>query len=238
MRLALGSCGVAVSTCSCCSEQGLILASWLRRPQLGAVLVHLSVGRKRGTPTPFSSCQPLFLSFRLSPAALHLPRPEEPAFSFVLDSAPQLAACPLTNGSPAPTSHHLPPRSGEKGPGQASPGSRKKERQKQRRGAESSPRVPAGKGKDGASSPPRKKKHLAQGGSVSPGGKAVADKGPSGDQEAPGCGDTESRPRPQGSDPGVCLDAGPISHHKKKKRRRRRMKEVEERCSGMLSSGR
>ncbi|KAK2536736.1 Usp36 [Columba livia] len=195
-----------------------------------------------GQPCPTNTARPSsapahFGQSRLSPAALHLPRPEEPAFSFVLDSAPQLAACPLTNGSPAPTSHHLPPRSGEKGPGQASPGSRKKERQKQRRGAESSPRVPAGKGKDGASSPPRKKKHLAQGGSVSPGGKAVADKGPSGDQEAPGCGDTESRPRPQGSDPGVCLDAGPISHHKKKKRRRRRMKEVEERCSGMLSSG-
>ncbi|XP_065708585.1 ubiquitin carboxyl-terminal hydrolase 36 isoform X3 [Patagioenas fasciata] len=190
------------------------------------------------TTTRPSSAPARFGQSRLSSSALHLPKPEEPAFSFVLDSAPQLPACPPTNGSPAPPSHHLPPSSGEKGPGQVSPGSRKKQRQKQRRGAESSPRVPAGKGKDGASSPPRKKKHLAQGGSVSPGGKAVADEGPSGEREAPGCGDTESRPRPQGSDAGVCLDVGPISHHKKKKKRRRRMKAVEERCSGTLSSGR
>lgn len=241
--LVLGNCRVAVSTCSCCSEQDLIFISWLRQLQLGAVLVHLRVGRKRGAPTPdlaFSSYQPLFLFFRLSSSALHMPKPEKLAFSFVLDSAPQLPACPSTNSSSAPPSHHLPPSSGEKGPGQVSPGSCKKECQKQRRGAEGSPRVPAGKGKDGASSPRRKKKHFTQGALVSPGGKVVADKGPSGDEEAPGCWDMESMPRLQGSDPGVHLDVGPISQHKKKKKKkkRRRMEEVEEHCSGTLSSGR
>ncbi|XP_065503589.1 ubiquitin carboxyl-terminal hydrolase 36 isoform X3 [Caloenas nicobarica] len=193
-----------------------------------------------GQPCPTDTTRPNstpghFGKSRLSSSVLPLPKPEKLAFSFMLDSAPQLPACSPTNGSPAPALHHLSPSSGEKGPGQVSPGSCKKEHQKQRRGAEGSPHVPAGKGKDGASSPPRKKKHFTQGGLVSPAGKVVADEGPSGDQEAPGCWDMESTPRLQGSEPGVYLDVGPISHHKKKKRRRR-MEEVEERCSGTLSS--
>ena len=214
-------------------EQGLMPISWLRRQQLGAVFVHLGVGRKRGAPDlAFRSRQPLFLSFRLSSSAPKLPNPEKPAFSFTLDLAPQSPACPLTNGSTAHPSPHLPPCSRERRPSQVTPGSSKKKRRKQHRGADSSLRAPAAKGKDEVSSPPRKKKNLAQEGSVS-----LAGKGPSGGQEGLGCQDLESWPKQQVSDPSTHLDTEPVFPLKKKKKKRR-LEETEERGSGALSSGR
>ncbi|XP_075025383.1 ubiquitin carboxyl-terminal hydrolase 36 isoform X3 [Calonectris borealis] len=181
------------------------------------------------TPWPFGKS-------RLSSSALKLPNPEKPAFSFILNSALQLPASPLTNGSTAHPSHHLPPRSGEKEPSQVTPGFSKKKQRKQHHGADSSPHAPAVKGTDEVSSPPRKKKNLVQEGSVSFVGKEAARKGPSGGREALGCQDLESRPKQQVSDPSTYLDTEPISPLKKKKKKRR-MEETEERCSGTLSLG-
>ncbi|KAM6344665.1 ubiquitin carboxyl-terminal hydrolase 36 isoform 3-T4 [Alca torda] len=183
------------------------------------------------TPWPFSKS-------RLSSSAPKLPNPEKPAFSFILNSAPWLPASPLTNGSTAHPSHHLPPCSGERGPSQTTPGSSKKKQRKHHRGADSSPHAPPVKGKDEVSSPPRKKKNLAQEGSVSLTGKKAAGKGPSGGQEGLGCQDLESRPKQQVSDPSTYRDTEPISPpKKKKKKKKRRMEETEEHCSGTLSSG-
>lgn len=206
------------------------------------MLVHLGVGREKGAPAPdlaFRSCQPLFLSFRLSSSAPKLPNPEKPTFSFILNSAPWLPASPLTNGSTAHPSHHLPPCSRERGPSQTTPGSSKKKQRKHHHGADSSPHAPPVKGKDEVSSPPRKKKNLAREGSVSLTGKKVASKGPSGSQEGLGCQDLESRPKQQVTDPSTYRDTEPISPvKKKKKKKKRRMEETEEHCSGTLSSGR
>ncbi|XP_075374929.1 ubiquitin carboxyl-terminal hydrolase 36 [Mycteria americana] len=181
------------------------------------------------TPWPFGKS-------RLSSSALKLPNPEKPAFSFILNSAPRLPASPLTNGSTAHPSHHLPPCSREKRPSQVPPGSSKKKQRKQHHGADSSPHAVAVKGKDEVSSPPRKKNNLAQEGSVSLAGKEAAGKGPSSGREAAGCQDLESRPKQQASDPSIYPDTEPISPVKKKKKKRR-MEETEEHCSGTLSSG-
>ncbi|XP_042658355.1 ubiquitin carboxyl-terminal hydrolase 36 isoform X2 [Tyto alba] len=181
------------------------------------------------TPWPFGKP-------RLSSSALKLPNPEKPAFSFILNSAPQLPASPPTNGSTAHPSHHLPPCSKEKGPSQVTAGSSKKKRRKQHHGTDSSPCAVAVKGKDEVPSPPRKKKNLTQEGSVSLAGKEAAGKGPSSGGDGPGCWDLESRPKQQVSDPGTYLDVEPTFPLKKKKKKRR-MEETEERCSGMLSSG-
>ncbi|KAM9222061.1 ubiquitin carboxyl-terminal hydrolase 36 [Leptosomus discolor] len=153
---------------------------------------------------------------RLSSSALKLPNPQKPVFSSILNSGPRLPASPLTNGSTAHPSHHLPSCSREKGPSQVTPGSSKKKRRKRHHGADSSPRAAASKGKDEVSNHPRKKK-LAQEGSVSL-VEEVAGKGPS-------------------SSPSISLDKEPISPLKKKKKKKRRMEEIEERCSGTLSSG-
>ncbi|XP_075297292.1 ubiquitin carboxyl-terminal hydrolase 36 [Opisthocomus hoazin] len=182
------------------------------------------------TTHPDSSPRPVGKS-RLSSSAPKLPNPEKPAFSFTLDLAPQSPACPLTNGSTAHPSPHLPPCSRERRPSQVTPGSSKKKRRKQHRGADSSLRAPAAKGKDEVSSPPRKKKNLAQEGSVS-----LAGKGPSGGQEGLGCQDLESWPKQQVSDPSTHLDTEPVFPLKKKKKKRR-LEETEERSSGALSSG-
>ncbi|KAM9281003.1 ubiquitin carboxyl-terminal hydrolase 36 [Morus bassanus] len=183
------------------------------------------------TPWPFGKS-------RLSSSALKLPNPEKPAFSFILNSAPRPPASPLTNGSTAHPSHHLPPCSREKGPSNVTPGSSKKKQQKQRHGADGSPCAPAVKDKDEVSSPPRKKNNLAQEGSVSLTGKEAAGKCPSGGREVPGCQNLESRLKQHVSDPSTYLDAEPVSPLKKKKRRRRRrMEETEECCSGTLSLG-
>ncbi|NXE57527.1 UBP36 hydrolase, partial [Casuarius casuarius] len=197
-------------------------------------------GGREGTPTPrlaFRSCQPLFLSSRLSSSALKPPNPEKPAFSFILDSAPRLPAAPLTNGSTPCSLHHLSPRSREKGPGQVIPGSSKKKQRKQHHEAEGSPRALAVNGKDELSSPPRKRKHLAQEGSVSPAGKGTAVKDPSGGREGLGSQDVESRPKRQALDPSRFPSTEPISPLKKKKRKRR-AQETEESCFGVLPSGR
>ncbi|NXS66687.1 UBP42 hydrolase, partial [Pandion haliaetus] len=190
-------------------------------------------GKSRGAPTPdlaFGSCQPLFLSFRLSSSALKMPNPEKPTFSFILSSAPWLPASPLTNGSTAHPSHYLPSCSREKG----TPGSSKK---KQHHGADGSSCALAVNGKDEVSSPPTKEKKLTQEGSVSLVGKEVAGKGPSGDQGGLGSWDLESRPKPQVSDPSTSLDKDSIYlfKKKKKKKKKRRMEETEEYCSGVLS---
>ena len=95
--LALGRCRVALRLQLLPWERGLIHISWQRWQQLGAELLQLGVGRKRGAPAPdlpFRSRQPLFLSFRLSSLALKLPSSEKPSSSFIFDSAPQLPAPP------------------------------------------------------------------------------------------------------------------------------------------------
>ncbi|NXT21865.1 UBP42 hydrolase, partial [Syrrhaptes paradoxus] len=178
----------------------------------------------------FRSRQPLLLSCRLSSSALQLPNPEQPAFSSSFSSAPRLPAIPLANGFPAHPSHPLPPGSGEKGPGQVSPGSSKKKPRKQQHGAEGSPCAPAGKGKDEGTSPARKKKNLAPQGPAS-----LAGKGPSGGWEGSDSQDPESSPKQLVSDPRTSLGMEPVCPVKKKKKRR--MEEMEERCSGTISWG-
>ncbi|XP_014804810.1 PREDICTED: ubiquitin carboxyl-terminal hydrolase 36 [Calidris pugnax] len=184
------------------------------------------------TTHPDSSPWP-FSKLRLSSSAPKLTNPEKPAFSFILNSA-----SPLTNGSTAHPSHHLPPCSGERGLSQATPGSSKKKRRKHHHGADGSPHVPAMKVKDEVSSPPRKRKNLAEEGWVSLTGKKAAGNGPSDGKDMESCQDMESRPKQQVSDPSSSLDMEPISSlkKKKKKKKKRRMEEVEERCSGTLSS--
>lgn len=212
-------------------EQDLIQISWLQWWQLGAVLVHLRVGRKTGAHAPdlgFRSCQLLFLLFRLSSSALKLPNPEKPAFSSILNSDLQLPASSLANGSTAHPSRHLPSCSREKGSSHITPGSSKKKRRKQHHGAEGSPCASPAEGKDEIPKPPRKKKKLSQEGSVSLMGKEVEGRG---GQEAPSCEDMESRPKKHVSDP-----MKPVFHLKKKKKKRR-VEETEKCCSGTLSLG-
>ncbi|XP_051491017.1 ubiquitin carboxyl-terminal hydrolase 36 isoform X2 [Apus apus] len=184
------------------------------------------------TPWPFSKS-------RLSSSALKLPNPGKPAFSFIFNSAPQLPASPLTNGSAAHPSHCHPPCSREKGPSQVTPGSSKKKRRRHHHGADSNHHALAVKDKDEVSSPPKKKKkkNLAQEGSISLVGKEVAGKAPSSGQEEPGCQDLESRPKQQVSDPSTWSDTASISPLKKKKKKKRRMEETAERSSGTLSLG-
>ncbi|KAM6194195.1 ubiquitin carboxyl-terminal hydrolase 36 [Sarcoramphus papa] len=199
------------------------------QPQFADRTCPTNTTHPNSAPRPFGKSRP-------SSAAVKLPKPEKPAFSSILNSAPGLPASSLTNGSTAQPSHHLPPCSRETGPSQVSPGSSKKKQQKQHHGADGRPRAPAVKGKDEVSNPPRKKKKLAQQGSVALAGKEAAGKGPSGDWEGPGCQDLESRPKQQVSDPTTSLDTGPISPPKKKKKKRR-LEEREKRCSGTPSSG-
>ncbi|XP_068007409.1 ubiquitin carboxyl-terminal hydrolase 36 isoform X2 [Melanerpes formicivorus] len=179
------------------------------------------------TTHPDSAPQP-FSRVRLSSSALKLPNPDKPAFSSILNSALQLPASSLANGSTAHPSHHLPSCSREKGSSLVTPGSSKKKRRKQQHGAEGSSCASPVKGKDEISKPPKKKKKLSQEGSVSLMGKEV--EGQSG-QEGPSCEDMDSRPKQYVSDP-----MKPISHLKKKKKKRR-VKETEECCFETLSSG-
>lgn len=66
---------------------------------------------------------------------------------------------------------------------------------------------------------------------MSPAGKEVAGKGPSGGREAPSCQHRKIRPVVQVSGPRTCLDTEPICPLKRKKKRR--MEETEEGCSGL-----
>lgn len=197
--------------------------------------MHLGVGKKRGAPTPdlaFRSCQPLFLSFRLSSSALKMPNPEKPTFSVIMSSIPWIPVCPLTNGSAAHPSHYLPSCSREMG----TPGSSKKKQQKQHRGAVGSSCALAVKGKDEVSNPPTKEKKLIQESFM---GKEAAGNGPSSGQEGLGSQNLESPPKPQVSDSSASLDKESIYLcKKKKKKKKRRMEETEEHCPGMLSSDR
>ncbi|XP_062447814.1 ubiquitin carboxyl-terminal hydrolase 36 [Rhea pennata] len=188
------------------------------------------------TTHPDSTSPWSFSKSRLSSSALKLPNPEKPAFSFVLSSAPQLPATPLTNGSTPCSSHHLSPYSREKTPSQVMPGFSKKKQRKQQYEAERSPCAAAVNGKDELCSPPKKRKHLAQEDSVSPAGKGTAVKDPSGGRKGLGSQDLESRPKQQASDPSRFPSTEPISPLKKKKKKRR-MQETEEHCFGMLPSG-
>uniref|UniRef100_A0A8C3J3Z1 Ubiquitin carboxyl-terminal hydrolase n=1 Tax=Calidris pygmaea TaxID=425635 RepID=A0A8C3J3Z1_9CHAR len=228
-KLALSAKKVSLGDCPETSVGALRLLKW------GLVLGQVE---KRAPDLAFRSHQSLFLSLRLSSSAPKLPNPEKPAFSFIFNSAPRLPASPLTNGSTAHPSHHLPPCSGERGLSQATPGSSKKKQRKHHHRADGSPHAPSVKGKDEVSSPPRKRKNLAEEGSVSLTGKKAAGNGPSGGQEGLGCQDLESRPKQQVSDPSSSLDMEPVSSlkKKKKKKKKRRMEEAEERCSGTLSS--
>ncbi|XP_071620437.1 ubiquitin carboxyl-terminal hydrolase 36 isoform X2 [Heliangelus exortis] len=183
------------------------------------------------TPWPFGKS-------RLSSSALKLPNSGKPAFSFISNSAPQLPASPLTNGSAAPPSHHHPPCSKDEGPSQVTHGSSKKKRRRHHHRANGSPHALTVKDKDEISSPPKKKKkkNLTHEGSESLLWKEAAGKGPNSGCQEPGCQDLESMPKQQVSEPSSCLDTAPISPLKKKKKKRR-MEETEERCSGMLSLG-
>ncbi|XP_076210075.1 ubiquitin carboxyl-terminal hydrolase 36 isoform X4 [Aptenodytes patagonicus] len=174
------------------------------------------------TNTTHPDSAPLSKS-RLSSSVLKLPNPEKPAVSFILNSAPWPPASPLTNGSTAhPSSHRFPPCSREKGPGQVTAASKKKQR-KQNRGADGSP--------------PRKKNNLVQEGLVGLLlGKEAEGKGLGSGREATGCQKLESGPEQPVSDCSTFLDALPVSSVKKKKRRRR-TEETEDHCSGTLSSG-
>ncbi|XP_037259045.1 ubiquitin carboxyl-terminal hydrolase 36 isoform X2 [Falco rusticolus] len=115
------------------------------------------------------------------------------------------------------------------GPGQATTGSSRK----RRFGAHGSSRALAVKGTDEDSSPPRKKrkKSFSGKGLMSFTWKEASE-GPSGGQEGPSCQDLEKRPKQQVSGRSICLDMEPISS----KKRKRTVEEIEEPCSGMLTS--
>ncbi|XP_076210074.1 ubiquitin carboxyl-terminal hydrolase 36 isoform X3 [Aptenodytes patagonicus] len=129
-------------------------------------------------------------------------------------------ACPTNTTHP--DSAPLSKSSREKGPGQVTAASKKKQR-KQNRGADGSP--------------PRKKNNLVQEGLVGLLlGKEAEGKGLGSGREATGCQKLESGPEQPVSDCSTFLDALPVSSVKKKKRRRR-TEETEDHCSGTLSSG-
>ncbi|XP_051653283.1 ubiquitin carboxyl-terminal hydrolase 36 isoform X2 [Manacus candei] len=123
--------------CSAMQEQGSTTSPPLaKKPSLSAKKGKPSQkanGSDRHTQShPDSTPGPLGKS-SLSSSALELPSPEKSSFSFMLSLDSRLPASPLTHGSTAHPSHHLPSSSREKGSSQLeTEGSWKKKRRKRK----------------------------------------------------------------------------------------------------------